>query len=233
MTGRRGSRTVRGSLDQDQVVLAALALLDEVGVDGFTMRALADRLSTFPNTVYWHAGNRDRVLALAVDRALGEMAVPDPRKVGWRDWLALAAREYRRVLHAHPNTAALVATQVLVSPPTLGLVEAVLSVLESCGYTGPGLTRAYNAYVGSLVGWVSVELAAAQREPEGWQAEFARTLTDLDPAHYPTICAHHDDLHDQAIALRWHGGSERPLDDSFEAALRVWLDGLAAGVPRP
>ncbi|HET7899964.1 MAG TPA: TetR/AcrR family transcriptional regulator C-terminal domain-containing protein [Candidatus Nanopelagicales bacterium] len=230
MSSRRGSRTRRGPLDEGQVVLAALGLLDEVGVEGFTMRALADRLSTFPNTVYWHAGNRDRVLALVVDRALGEMTVPDPSQVPWRDWLALAAREYRRVLHAHPNTAALVATQVLVSPPTLDLVEAVLSVLESGGYSGPALTHAYNAFVGSLVGWVSVELAAAQREPEGWQAEFALTLTELDPERFPTIGAHHEHLHDQAIALRWHGGAERPLDDSFEAALRVWLDGLAAGV---
>jgi AcrR family transcriptional regulator len=231
MTPPDGRRLERQPLDRDLVVAVALALLDEAGLDGFTMRALADRLGTFPNTVYWHVGNRDRVLALVVDRALGTMSVPDPTQVGWRDWLTLAARDYRRVLHAHPNTAALVASQVLVSPPTLGLVEAVLFVLESAGYSGPALTHAYNAFVGSLVGWVSVDLATAQREPDGWQSEFARTLAGLDPAQYPTIAAQHDLLADQAIALRWHSGSDRPLDDSFEAALQVWLDGLARGVP--
>jgi TetR/AcrR family transcriptional regulator, tetracycline repressor protein len=227
MTPPDRRRPGRQPLDRDHVVAVALVLLDESGLDGFTMRALADRLGTFPNTVYWHVGNRDRVLALVVDRALSGITVPDPAQIGWRHWLGLAAHEYRRVLHAHPNTAALVASQVLVSPPTLGLVETVLSVLESAGYSGAALTHAYNAFVGSLVGWVSVELAATQREPDGWQGEFARTLAGLDPEQYPTIASHHDLLADQAIALRWHSGSERPLDDSFEAALRVWLDGLA------
>lgn len=232
MTRPGGNGTERRVLDHDQVVAVALELLDEVGLDGFTMRALADRLGTFPNTVYWHVGNRDRVLALVVDKALSHIAVPAPTQVDWQDWLTLAAHEYRRVLHAHPNTAALVASHVLVSPPTLGLVEAVLSVLASAGYTGSALTHAYNAFVGSLVGWVSVELATTQQEPEGWQTEFARTLAALGQAQYPTITAHHDQLADQAIALRWHGGSERPLHDSFDAAVRVWLDGLANGVSR-
>jgi TetR/AcrR family transcriptional regulator, tetracycline repressor protein len=229
-TGGRG--TERRLLDQDQVVTVALGLLDEVGLDGFTMRALAERLGAFPNTVYWHVGNRDRVLALVVDKALSHITVPAPTQVDWQDWLTLAAHEYRRVLHAHPNTAALVASHVLVSPPTLGLVEAVLSVLSSAGYTGAALTHAYNAFVGSLVGWVSVELATTQQEPDGWQTEFARTLASLDPVQYPTISSHHDQLADQAIALRWHGGSERPLHDSFDAAVSIWLDGLVAGGAR-
>lgn len=232
MTSPGGNGTERRVLDQDQVVAVALELLDEVGLDRFTMRALADRLGTFPNTVYWHAGNRDRVLALVVDKALSHITVPDPNQVAWQDWLNLAAHEYRRVLHAHPNTAALVASHVLVSPPTLGLVEAVLSVLASAGYSGPALAHAYNAFVGSLVGWVSVELATTQREPADWQTEFARTLTTLDPQQYPTIFTNHAHLADQAIALRWHGGSERPLHDSFDAAVRIWLDGLADGVSR-
>jgi hypothetical protein len=34
------------------------------------------------------------------------------------------------------------------------------------------------------------------------------------------------------LTLRWHGGAERPLDASFEAAVEMWIDGLAARLER-
>ena len=217
----------------DDVITAGLGLLDDVGLPGFTMRALADRLDTYPATVYWHVGNRDRVLALVVERALGELVVPDLEPLGWRAWLTAVAREYRRVLHAHPNVAALVASQVLVSPPTLGLVEAVLAVLAQAGFRGERLAHAYNTIVGSLVGWVSVELAVAPAGPDPWQDEFARTIHALDPASHPTITANLAVLEDSVIALRWHGGQERPLDGAFEGTLKAWIDGLVAALVEP
>jgi TetR/AcrR family transcriptional regulator, tetracycline repressor protein len=217
-------------LSTDDVVLAALGLLDDVGLTGLTMRALADRLGTYPATVYWHVGNRDRVLALVVDRALRELVVPEPGSTDWREWVAAVAHEYRRVLHAHPNVAPLVAAQVLVSPPTIDLMEAILAVLAGAGFRGDGLAGAYNAIVGSVVGWVSVELAVAPTGPDPWQDEFARTVRTLDPATHPTIAANADVLADQAFALRWHGGRERPLDAAFDAAVRVWTDGLGAAL---
>lgn len=225
---RGGSDTGRLGLTRESIVAAALELLDELGTDRFTMRGLAARLNTFPNNLYWHAGNRDRVLALAVDSALTQLAVPAPGSLTWLEWLAAAAREYRRVLHAHPNIAPLVASQVLVSPPSTGLVESVLAVLHGAGFDGAQLTHAYNSFVGSLVGWVSVELAEARAGQDDWQPEFGQALANLDPATHPTITAHHKDLADAAFALRWHSGRDRPLDDSFEVTLRVWLDGLVA-----
>jgi TetR/AcrR family transcriptional regulator, tetracycline repressor protein len=220
-------------LSLDDVITAGLGLLDEVGLPGFTMRALADRLGTYPATVYWHVGNRDRVLALVVERALGELVVPDLQPLGWQAWLTTVAREYRRVLHTHPNVAALVASQVLVSPPTLGLVEAVLAVLAHAGFRGEQLAHAYNTVVGSLVGWVSVELAAAPAGPDPWQDEFAHTIHALDPTRYPTITANLEVLADSVIALRWHGGQEHPLDSAFEATLKAWIDGLDAALVEP
>lgn len=137
------------------------------------------------------------------------------------------------MLRAHPNVAALVASQVLVSPPTLGLVEAVLAVLEHAGFRGQRLAHAYNTFVGSLVGWVSVELAVAPTGREPWQDEFAHTIHAFDPASHPTITANLAALEDSVFALRWHGGQERPLDGAFEATLKAWIDGLVAALVEP
>jgi TetR/AcrR family transcriptional regulator, tetracycline repressor protein len=215
------------------VVAAGVELLDEVGLAGFTTRALADRLGTYPATLYWHVGNRSQVLAAIVERVLGEMNVGDPRPAGWKEWLRDSSREYRRVVHAHPNLAPVLVSQLVVNAPATRLVETVLAVLEGAGFRGQSLAWAFNAYVGSLVGWVSVELAASPSDmgPE-WQDAFASTVLNLPAEDFPVIAANREHLANSAITLRWHGGAERPLDASFEAAVEMWIDGLAAQLER-
>ena len=210
----------------DAVLGAALALLDEVGVAGFTMRALAGRLDTYPATLYWHVGNRNEILARVLQLVMDEMAVPAVEALSWDEWLATTAREYRRALHRHPNAAVLAMYPLLTSR---GFAESLLSVLARGGFHGPALTHAFNAFTGSVCGWVAVELSAGAGEPDQtWQAEFETRVRALPAEHYPTIVANLDHLADEAFTLRWHGGHERPLDDSFEFALAVWLAGLHA-----
>jgi TetR/AcrR family transcriptional regulator, tetracycline repressor protein len=225
---RRPRRGRPGSLAADDVVRAGLELLDERGLAGFTMRSLAERLGTYPATVYWHVGNRDKLLAAVVDQVLAGMEVPDASRMGWQDWLESLAREYRRVMHRHPNVAGLAAAQLLVSPPAMRLVEAVVAVLAGAGLEGQVLAGAYNAYVGSVVGWVSVELCAAPTDSDqSWQDNFARSVRGVRAVEYPVIAANLDYLAGTSIALRWQGGSQRPMDAAFETALRVWVAGIA------
>lgn len=222
------SRRARPPLTRSQVVAAAVGLLDDAGLEGFTMRALAGRLGTYPATIYWHAGTRSELLALVSDDVLSRVDRPDPGTTPWRLWLASVARSYRQVLHAHPAMATYFASRIVVSPPSLPLIEAILAVLQSAGFGGERLAHAYNTYVGSLVGWVSVELS---QEPvdEDWQQGFADTVRGLsDSTDFPTIAAHHAALADSVFTLRWHAGREQPLDDSFEVALDAWLTGLDA-----
>src|SRR5438445_9330511 len=46
------------SLTREEIVDAAMTLVDEVGLDALTMRAVADRLGVYPNALYWHIGSR-------------------------------------------------------------------------------------------------------------------------------------------------------------------------------
>lgn len=232
---QRGAAPRRGRrpLTPDDVVTVGVDLLDDAGLAGFTIRALADRLGTYPATLYWHVGNRSQLLAAIVERVLGEISVEDPRSADWREWLRRAAREFRRVVHAHPNLAPVLVSQLVVNAPATRLVETVLVVLEGAGFRGQRLAWAFNTYVGSLVGWVSVELAASPPDTgEDWQDTFASTVLDLPAEQFPVIVANREYLADGVFTLRWHGGAERPLDASFEVAVEVWIDGLAAQLER-
>lgn len=215
------------ALNTDEVVRAALALLDEVGLNGFTMRALARRLGTYPATIYWHVGNRTEVLsavsALVLDEVIAEL--PD-LATPWDEWLIETARAYRGAMHVHPALATWGVTYFEARVSVPDFLERVVSVFSRAGFRGAELVGAYNAFVGSLIGWVGLELIADDPElgsdPERLQA----SLHELSPDDYPTVVANLEHLADRAIAFRWHGGVSNPLDDAFDFALTTWIEGL-------
>ena len=61
------AETPRRSLHQEQIVDAALALLDEGGIENLTMRRLGDRLGITAAALYWHVSSRQDLLVLAND----------------------------------------------------------------------------------------------------------------------------------------------------------------------
>ena len=55
----------RDTLNREQVVNAAIDLLDSEGLEGLNMRALGKRLGSAATAVYWHVGSKDNLIALA------------------------------------------------------------------------------------------------------------------------------------------------------------------------
>jgi AcrR family transcriptional regulator len=217
------------SLTPATVVEAGLELLDEVGLTAFSMRAVADRLGTYPATLYWHVGNRAALLAAILDRVLSEMDVPDPHAESWTTWLRKLAREYRRVIHRHPHAGTLVSSELQRGSVATQLVELILGVLAGAGFRGRRLAAAYNVLVGSVTGWVAIELSRPPADGGAtWAPEFEEEVARLDPATFPTIAAYRSSVSGKVIGLRWSGGAEVPLDHSFATALDVWINGLEA-----
>lgn len=217
------------ALSPAAVIEAGLEVLDKVGLAAFSMRAVADRLETYPATLYWHVGNRSTLLAAILDRVLSEMVVPNPLVQPWTTWLRTLAREYRRSLHRHPNAAALVATELQRGSLSTQIVEMILGVLAGAGFRDRRLTSAYNVYVGSVTGWVAIELSRPPADSgDAWPKAFKTEVAELDPVAFPMITANRSSVAGKVIGLRWTGGAEAPLEASFATALDVWIEGLAA-----
>ena len=227
------AQLVAPPLDRGAVVRAALTLLDDVGLEAFTMRALAHRLGTYPATVYWHVGNRNEVLSAVLEVVFDEIELPDPAEAQWDEWLARLARDYRAVMHQHRDLAAWVATHPYGRVTAPRMTEMILSVLERAGFREARLACAFNAYVGSMVGWVATELIRADGDQgDDWEQRYEQEVRSLSKDDYPTIANNIDELADAVFSLRWHGGADRPLDASFAFALEIWLDGLRAMLGR-
>ena len=217
-------------LGPDAVIDAALEVLDQVGVSGFSMRVVADYLDTYPATLYWHVGGRGALMSAVIDRVLAEIVVPDLDAMAWDEWLRELAIEYRRALHRHPNVGQLVALELSAGAAATQLVELILEALESAGFHGPRLAAAHNFYVGSVTGWVSVELSSPPADAGiDWEETFEASVSALDATRFPALLRNFDNVAGKVIGLRWHSGAEFPLDDAFQAALGAWITGLKYG----
>ena len=119
-------------MDRDTVLVMALRVLDEVGLDGLSMRKLADTLGIKAPTLYWHFADKRTLLdALSADITVAAMApVEDPLPgQAWPDWLADRARAFRRGLLAHRDGARLHAGTVPRTGDTTALHRLVEMML--------------------------------------------------------------------------------------------------------
>jgi AcrR family transcriptional regulator len=62
----------------EQIVRAAIEVLDAEGPTGLSMSRLGTKLGSGATSLYWHVVNKDELLSLAVDEMLSEVYVPVP-----------------------------------------------------------------------------------------------------------------------------------------------------------
>ena len=210
------------ALDQKQVVQAALALLDEVGFDGLTMRSLADRLGIKAASLYWHVRSKQDLLSLLAEEICAPIRQPD-RDLPWRDRLGVLADEYHRVLLAHRDAARVLAGSGGPSGPNrLRLTEIVLSTLLDAGFSHKDAAYAgflLNDFVTMFV-MEETQVAGAEASSEASSSGVLDWLTELPPDDYPSI-----------IALANHLVNP-DMDERFRFGVGVLRNGLETRLAR-
>ena len=200
-------------MPREQIVAAALAILDEEGADALSLRALAQRLESSTATLYRHFDSRADLLAQVVDRIFGEIEVDPGQAANWQDACGTLATAMFEVLRRHRNAAPLIGEHVPVGPNALVHRERALALLLTAGFS-PGLAaRAYSTLARHVLGFaMQLNQAAAQR---GEDADVSARLHRLDPDRFPATVAVADAL---PVAL----------EDEFEFGLRLIITGLEA-----
>ena len=118
-------------LSREAVTRAALELLDAVGVDGLSMRAVAESLGVKAASLYWHLRDKEQLMELVAGAVLDRVDVP----VGtgaWRPQLEAACAELAAFLRQRPAAA----TVVLRCLPTVQrsrLVRDLARILAAAG----------------------------------------------------------------------------------------------------
>ena len=200
-------------MPREQIVAAALAILDEEGADALSLRALAQRLESSTATLYRHFDSRADLLAQVVDRIFGEIEVDPGQAANWQDACGALATAMFEVLRRHRNAAPLIGEHVPVGPNALVHRERALALLLPAGFSPALAARAYSTLARHVLGFaLQLHQAAAQRRED---ADVSAHLHRLDPDRFPATVAVADAL---PVAL----------EDEFEFGLRLIITGLEA-----
>jgi TetR/AcrR family transcriptional regulator, tetracycline repressor protein len=205
--------------DRKAMVEAALGLLDEAGVEGLSMRRLAERLGVKAASLYWHVRNKEELLGLLADEICA--GVREPRlDLSWREKLETLVRENRRVLLGHRDAARILAGTVPTGPNRLRLAETMLGTLIGAGFSRRDVVRAAflltdyaTHFVAEETRFASVGKAHGSSDKEKL-ARVRRHFEALPEDEYPL-----------AVSLAGYL-TDPDADGRFEFGLEALLDGL-------
>ena len=179
---RRTRRGGASALSRESIVEAALALVDEEGLEALTVRRLADRLGVTMMAMYWHVRDKAQLLDLVGEALLAAVELP-ARSDDWRADLRALLHAARATLHRHPNAAVLAFGRARYGPSGLAMFERLLEILSDAGFNDERAGLAYMALYNLLRGNWSSE-ASARLDGEA-MAGYRDYLAALPASRYP------------------------------------------------
>jgi AcrR family transcriptional regulator len=189
------THTRRPRLSRPLVLQAAVALADQDGLDGFSMRRLAQELGVVPMALYKHVANKDELLDGMVEIVFGEIESPSIDD-DWRSAMRRRAISTREALRRHSWAIGMMETRS-PGPANLQNHNAVMGCLREAGFSFQTAIHAYTVQDAYIYGFAQQEKTlgfqtpsdagqAAQRRAQGidaldeypYLAEIAAKLTE-------------------------------------------------------
>jgi TetR/AcrR family transcriptional regulator, tetracycline repressor protein len=204
------------ALDRRRIVTEAVALLDADGLDGVTLRRLAERLGVRAPTLYWHIPSKAALVTAIAEEILeeqfGELAPAGPDEQ-WQGWLIGLAERLRRALLTHPDGAR------VVSASQLSLKMAAISELAMSTLVARGMPLHRARLMVLTVEHFTIGHVLAEQGARPEQDELAGFDLAAFTERYPTVIA--------GITEYFQPG--RTADDLFRDCLQLIVGGKRSG----
>jgi AcrR family transcriptional regulator len=156
--------TPRKRLTRARVLEAAVALADEIGLEAFSMRGLAQRLGVVPMALYKHFANKDELLDGMVDIVFDEMQFPAAGE-DWRSALRQRAITAREALKRHSWAIGLMESRH-PGPANLRHHNATMGCLREAGFSFEMAIHAYSVQDAYIYGFALQEKDLGFKTPE-------------------------------------------------------------------
>jgi AcrR family transcriptional regulator len=205
----------------------ALAVVDTDGLDGLTMRRVAEELGTGPASLYAHVADKNEMIEAALDLAFGEVPLPeviDPDR--WDEQLKEIARRSREVYGRHGDLARAGLGNIPTGPNALRLVEAMLGLLRASGASDRVAALSADI-IGLYITATAVEegieanIGIKVNHDDAFHERLQKFWMSLPADQFPNLVA-------MAIPLTTGDGDER-----FEFGLDLLVRGIASTASRP
>jgi AcrR family transcriptional regulator len=150
------------ALGVDDIVAAALRVVASRGLDALTMRALAEELGVSTMAAYHHVPNKNALIDLVIDAALGPVEIPRPSFGDWSARLRELQHRASEALQAWPGLDVLAFSR----PPAAHgwrLLDGYLQILLDGGFTPRNAVLAFGVIHSHAMGRTYVD----HRLPDG------------------------------------------------------------------
>ncbi|MBL7233094.1 TetR/AcrR family transcriptional regulator C-terminal domain-containing protein [Komagataeibacter oboediens] len=195
---------------KEQVVSSALQLLDRLGMEGLTMRKVADALNVQVPSLYWHFANKDALFEAVADTLLEQVATTTVAGETWQDMFFRISCEVRQALLAHRDGARFLARTYPLSDNVARISSQMISSLKDVG--ADDRTAAWGTFstLYFVIGFTIEEQAFAEKRPDHNQDPDIKSLL----LRYPVA------------AQAWQQILESDTDEGFHFGLNMSLQGL-------
>lgn len=210
------------ALDRDQIVRTALTLLDQVGLEGLSLRKIAGELGVQAPALYWHMRNKQELLdemATTMLRDVMAESVPPDSTAPWPEHLTAMGSGLRHMLLGHRDGARVFSGTYLTDDSLLGGMEPLLRALVNAGFSLPQAVAAYSTVYSYTIGFVIEEQAVRPSRADDTDERYSKEWRSarVDANAYPLALA--------AGELMFSGYDER-----FAAGVALIVRGVAAAL---
>jgi AcrR family transcriptional regulator len=205
-----------GRLSRERVLIGALQLADDIGIEDFTMRRLAAALGVKPMTIYHHVPGKEQIIDGIVDMVFAEIALP-PHDQPWTTAMRTRCRSARAVLARHTWATALMETRSTPGPATLRHHDAVLGCLRGGGLPLQLTAHAYAIIDSYVYGFAMQEAALPFRGEEEIAGLAEQIVQALPRGEYPHLV----ELTSEHVLRPGYR-----FTDSFDIGLDLILEGI-------
>jgi AcrR family transcriptional regulator len=133
----------RKPLNRERVVLAAVDLADQVGLDALSMRKLGQELGVEAMALYHHFANKEDLIDAMVDVVFAEIGVPGSGP-DWKTAMRVRALSLRDALARHRWAIGLMESRRHPGPAGLGHHDAAIGSLRAGGFDMATVAHAYS-----------------------------------------------------------------------------------------
>jgi AcrR family transcriptional regulator len=208
-------------LSRERIVQAAVELADAEGLDGLSMRRLAEELDAAPMALYRHVANKDDLLDGMVDLVFGELEIPTG--VGWREAMRTRALDMRQALLRHRWAVGKMEGGT-PGPESFRHHNATMgSLREEAGLPFATAVHAYSVMDSYIYGFALQQTTLPFSDADEAIAEGARRQQVAETAMPEAFAERYPYLVDIALAL---AESPYDYDTEFAFGLDLVLDGI-------
>jgi AcrR family transcriptional regulator len=199
---------------REQVLEAALVVIDRDGPEMFSMRRIADEVGMGAMTLYGYVRNKEEVVEGVTALAFAALHRTTPSDAGWEDQLRGEVENLHDLCLRHPNLVVLVLGQTSASPGLFRLRERMLGTLLGAGFEETTALYALGILTSYALGFAGIQAGHAP-------IDLPERIRELPTSDFPHL-SHAADRYAAHLSER-----------AFEYGLELILSGMRADLRHP